>query len=88
MAASAYTTPTHTSSACMLEVSGTPEGRMPFTAPIVPSAKPRTFSSKMVFNALSTWSRGKTCGQGDRDSGQGHPQHPAEDPSASDTTRL
>lgn len=64
MAARAYTTPTHTSSDCTLEVSGTPLGRMPFTAPMEPSEKPSTFSSKMVFNALCTWLCGNTCEEG------------------------
>lgn len=60
VAASPYTTPIQTSSDWTLEQSGTPSGRMPFTAPIWPSAKLITFKSKTDFSALWIFSLGKT----------------------------
>lgn len=59
VAASPYTTPIHTSSDCTLERSGTPSGRMPFTAPIRPPAKLMTFRSNMDFSAVRIFSFGK-----------------------------
>lgn len=36
-------------------------GHIPFTAPMVPLAKPITFFSNVVLSALTTWLLGKTC---------------------------
>lgn len=59
VAASPYTTPIQTSSDWTLERSGTPSGRMPFTAPIWPPAKLITFKSKTDLSALWIFSFGK-----------------------------